>query len=32
MKFVTGGRAGAIIIEPLQGYGGIFPLDDGYLD
>ena len=31
IKFGTGGKVSSIIMEPLQGYGGIFPLDDGYM-
>ena len=30
-EFATGGRVAAMIAEPLQGYGGIHPLADGYL-
>ena len=31
LKYSTGNNIGGIIIEPLQGYGGIFPLQDGYM-
>ncbi len=31
IKFGTGGKIACMLIEPLQGYGGIFPLDDGYM-
>lgn len=31
LKYATSGKVGGIIIEPLQGYGGILPLDQGYL-
>ena len=31
LKFATGGKVSSIIIEPLQGFGGILPLDDGYM-
>ena len=31
LQFTTGGKVAAFIAEPLQGYGGIFPLKDGYL-
>jgi alanine-glyoxylate transaminase/(R)-3-amino-2-methylpropionate-pyruvate transaminase len=31
IKFGTGGRVAGIFVEPLQGYGGIFPLRQGYL-
>ena len=31
ITFGTNGNVGGIIIEPLQGYGGIFPLEDGYM-
>lgn len=31
LRFGTGGSVGGMILEPLQGYGGIFPLDDGYM-
>lgn len=31
LRFATGGKVCAIIAESLQGYGGIFPLNDGYL-
>lgn len=32
IKFGTGGKVACMLIEPLQGYGGIFPLQDGYMD
>ena len=31
VKFGTGGNLGGIIIEPQQGYGGVYPLKDGYM-
>ena len=31
IKYGTYGQVGGIIIEPLQGYGGIHPLQDGYM-
>jgi len=31
LRFATGGKVAAFIAESLQGYGGIFPLKDGYL-
>ena len=31
IQFATGGKIGGIFMESLQGYGGIFPLDDGYM-
>ena len=31
LTFSTGGKIAAFIAEPLQGYGGIFPLDKGFL-
>ena len=31
LTFATGGNVAAMIVEPLQGYGGILPLDDGYM-
>lgn len=31
IRFATGGNVAGLIVEPLQGYGGIFPLKDGYL-
>jgi alanine-glyoxylate transaminase/(R)-3-amino-2-methylpropionate-pyruvate transaminase len=31
LQFATGGKVAAFIAEPLQGYGGIFPLREGYL-
>jgi alanine-glyoxylate transaminase/(R)-3-amino-2-methylpropionate-pyruvate transaminase len=31
IKFGTGGKVACMLIEPLQGYGGIFPLQDGYM-
>jgi len=31
IKYGTNGSVGGIIIEPLQGYGGIYPLDTGYM-
>jgi alanine-glyoxylate transaminase / (R)-3-amino-2-methylpropionate-pyruvate transaminase len=31
IKFATGGKLGGFIIEPLQGFGGIFPLKKGYM-
>tara|TARA_Y100000389_G_C17458598_1_gene519946 strand:- start:1589 stop:2947 length:1359 start_codon:yes stop_codon:yes gene_type:complete len=31
ITFATGGKIGGIIIEPLQGYGGIHPLANGFM-
>lgn len=31
LNFSSGHQVGGMFIEPLQGYGGIFPLDDGYM-
>lgn len=31
IKFGTGGRVACMLMEPLQGYGGIFALKDGYM-
>jgi alanine-glyoxylate transaminase / (R)-3-amino-2-methylpropionate-pyruvate transaminase len=31
IQFATCGKVAGIIMEPLQGYGGIFPLDKGYM-
>ena len=31
IKYSTSGKIGGMIVEPLQGYGGIYPLDYGYL-
>jgi alanine-glyoxylate transaminase/(R)-3-amino-2-methylpropionate-pyruvate transaminase len=31
LKFKMGGSVAGIIIEPLQGYGGIYPLNNGYM-
>ena len=31
IKFATGGKIGGFIIEPLQGFGGIYPLENGYM-
>jgi len=31
IQFGTGGKIACMLIEPLQGYGGIFPLDNGYM-
>eukprot|EP00053_Salpingoeca_punica_P010060 m.90558 g.90558 ORF g.90558 m.90558 type:complete len:468 (-) comp15267_c0_seq1:548-1951(-) len=31
IRFATGGKVACLIAEPLQGYGGIFPLKKGYL-
>jgi alanine-glyoxylate transaminase / (R)-3-amino-2-methylpropionate-pyruvate transaminase len=31
IKFGTGGSLACMILEPLQGYGGIFPLDKDYM-
>ena len=31
LKYSTGNNIGGIVIEPLQGYGGIFPLQNGYM-
>jgi len=31
IKFGTGGKVACMLIEPLQGYGGIYPLKDGYM-
>ena len=31
IKYATGGKIGGIFMEPLQGYGGIYPLDDNYM-
>jgi alanine-glyoxylate transaminase/(R)-3-amino-2-methylpropionate-pyruvate transaminase len=31
VKYSTGNQLGGIMIEPLQGYGGIYPLADGYM-
>lgn len=31
LKYGTSGNVAGIIIEPLQGYGGIYPLDKNYM-
>jgi alanine-glyoxylate transaminase / (R)-3-amino-2-methylpropionate-pyruvate transaminase len=31
ITFGTGGKIGGIIIEPQQGYGGVYPLKNGYM-
>ena len=31
LQFTTGGKVAGIMMESLQGYGGIFPLKDGYM-
>ena len=31
IKYKTSGKIAGIIIEPLQGYGGIFPLENNYM-
>lgn len=31
LKYTTGGKVAGMIMEPLQGYGGIFPLDKDYM-
>lgn len=31
LKYTTSGNIAGIIMEPLQGYGGIHPLNDGYM-
>jgi alanine-glyoxylate transaminase / (R)-3-amino-2-methylpropionate-pyruvate transaminase len=31
IKFGTGGSVAGMLIEPLQGYGGIHPLKEGYM-
>jgi alanine-glyoxylate transaminase / (R)-3-amino-2-methylpropionate-pyruvate transaminase len=31
LKYNTAGNVAGIIIEPLQGYGGIYDLDNGYM-
>jgi alanine-glyoxylate transaminase/(R)-3-amino-2-methylpropionate-pyruvate transaminase len=31
IKFGTGGQVACMLMEPLQGYGGIFPLNKGYM-
>jgi len=31
LKYSSGNPIGGMFIEPLQGYGGIYPLDDGYM-
>lgn len=31
LKYTTHGKIGGIIIEPLQGYGGVFPLEKNYM-
>ncbi len=31
LKYSTGGKIAGFIAEPLQGYGGIYPLKHGYL-
>ena len=31
IRFGTGGKLGCFIAEPVQGYGGIHPLEDNYL-
>jgi alanine-glyoxylate transaminase / (R)-3-amino-2-methylpropionate-pyruvate transaminase len=31
LEFTTGGKIAGMVIEPLQGYGGIHSLDDGYM-
>ncbi len=31
LEYKTSGNVAGMIIEPLQGYGGIYPLDNGYM-
>ena len=31
LEFSSGNQIGGMFIEPLQGYGGIYQLDDGYM-
>ena len=31
LKYVTYGKVGGLIIEPVLGFGGIFPLDNGFM-
>lgn len=31
LRFATCGQVAGILMEPLQGYGGIYPLDDGFM-
>ena len=31
LKYSTNGTVAGIIMEPLQGYGGVYPLDDGFM-
>jgi len=31
LKYSSSGKIGGIILEPLQGYGGIYPLDKDYM-
>jgi alanine-glyoxylate transaminase/(R)-3-amino-2-methylpropionate-pyruvate transaminase len=31
LRFGTGGNVSSFIVEPLQGFGGIHPLSDGYM-
>lgn len=31
LKYSSGNNIAGMIVEPLQGYGGILPLDDGYM-
>ena len=31
INFGTGGKIACMLMEPLQGYGGIIPLEDGYM-
>lgn len=31
IKYATSGRVGGIILEPIQGFGGVLPLDRSYM-
>lgn len=31
LKYATSGAVAGIVMEPVQGYGGVFPLDDGFM-